>query len=56
MGLLDSLKSKMSGNKDKIKGGVEKGADVAADKVPDHADKIDKGADLAKDALDELDD
>lgn len=55
MGLLDDLKSKLPANKNKIKQGIDKGADMAADKVPDHADKIDKGADMAKDALDKLD-
>jgi len=56
MGILDSLKSKLSGNKDKIDQGVDKVADMAADKVPDQADKIDKGAEMAKDAVDKLDD
>lgn len=56
MGMFDSVKSKLSGNKDKIKQGIDKGADMAADKVPDHADKIDKGSDMAKDAVDKLDD
>jgi len=56
MGILDSLKAKMSGNKDKINEGVDKAADMAGDKVPDHADKIDKGAEMAKDAVDKLDD
>jgi len=56
MGILDSLKSKLSGNNDKVNQGVDTAADVAGDKVPDHADKIDKGADTAKDAIDKLDD
>jgi len=54
MGLFDSVKSKVAGNKDKVKQGI----DVAADKVDDHAgkhaDKVHKGAEAAKDAVDKL--
>ena len=57
MGLMDSIKGMFGGgNKQKAKDGVDKAADVISDKVPDHADKIDKGADLAKDAIDKLPD
>lgn len=56
MGILDSLKSKLSGNKAKIDDGIDKAADMAGDKAPEHADKIDKGADMAKDAVEKLDD
>jgi hypothetical protein len=54
MGLLDSLKSKLPANKGKIKQGIDKGADVVSDKAPEHADKIDQGAKVAKDATDKL--
>ena len=56
MGMFDSIKSKLSGNKSSVKQGIDKGADMAADKVPDHSDKIDKGSAAAKDAVDKLDD
>ncbi len=55
MGIMDSIKGLFGGgNKQKAKGGVDKAADVVSDKAPGHADKIDKGADLAKDAIDKL--
>ncbi|MBG7605511.1 MAG: antitoxin [Actinobacteria bacterium] len=54
MGLFDSLKSKLPANKGKIKQGIDKGADVVSDKAPEHADKIDQGAKVAKDATDKL--
>ena len=54
MGLLDSLKSQLHANKGKIKQGIDKGANAVSDKAPEHADKIDKGAKMAKDATDKL--
>lgn len=56
MGLLDSAKAKLSGNKDNVKKGIDKGADVVGDKAGAHADKVEKGADAAKDAVDKLPD
>ena len=56
MGLFDSMKSKLSGNKSSVKQGFDKGADVAADKAPEHADKIDQGSKMAKDAVDKIPD
>ena len=55
MGLLDKLKGLIRGNKKHIEAGIDKGADVVTDKLGDeHADKVDKGADMAKDAVEKL--
>jgi hypothetical protein len=54
MGLLDKLKSTLRGNKDKVGSAVDKAADVAASKAGKHADKIEAGAEKAKDALKKL--
>lgn len=57
MGLLDSIKGLTRGKKPQIKGGIDKGADVVGDKVgPEHADKVDKAAEMAKDVVDKLPD
>ncbi len=56
MGLLDTVKSKIGGNKDKVKGGIDKAADVVGDKAGAHADKVEQGAEMAKDQVDKLDD
>ncbi len=56
MGLMDSIKSKLGGNKTQIKQGVDKAADVVGGKAGAHADKVDKGAKMAKDAVDKLPD
>ena len=57
MGLMDSLKGMTKGKKPQIKGGVDKAADVVADKVGvQHADKVDKAANMAKGAVDKLPD
>lgn len=56
MGLLDTVKSKLSGNKTQVKGGIDKAADVVADKAGDHSDKVEQGAEVAKDAVDKLPD
>jgi MT0933-like antitoxin protein len=56
MGLMDTVKGWFGGNKEQMKAGVDKGADVIKDKVPEeHAGKVDQGADAAKDAIDKLD-
>jgi hypothetical protein len=55
MGLLDKLKGLLGGNKDKVKGGIDKVSDVVESKVGDkHAAKVDMAADKAKDAIDKL--
>jgi len=56
MGMFDSIKSKLSGNKPKAKEGVDKAADVIDDKAGAHADKVQQGAEVAKDEIDKLPD
>ena len=56
MGFMDSIKSKLGGNKAQVKQGVDKAADVVGDKAGDHADKVQQGAEAAKDAIDKLPD
>lgn len=55
MGLLDKLKGLLGGNKNKVKGGIDKVSNVVESKVGDkHAGKVDMAADKAKDAIDKL--
>lgn len=54
MGFIDTIKSKLGGSKNQAKQGVDKAADVVADKAGEHADKVDQGAEMAKDAIDKL--
>ncbi len=54
MGLFDSIKSKLGGNKTQVKQGIDKAADAIDDKAGDHADKVQQAADVAKDAVDKL--
>ena len=56
MGFMDSIKSKLGGNKSQAKQGVDKAADVIDDKAGEHADKVQQGAEMAKDAVDKLPD
>lgn len=56
MGLFDSIKAKLGGNKSQVKQGIDKGADVVDDKAGAHADKVQQGAETAKDAVDKLPD
>ncbi len=56
MGILDSIKSKLGGNKSQVKQGVDKAADVVEDKAGEHADKVQQGAEVVKDAVDKLPD
>jgi hypothetical protein len=56
MGLFDSIKSKFGGNKTQVKQGIDKAADVVGDKAGAHADKVQQGAEVAKDAVDKLPD
>ena len=55
MGFLDSAKKKLAGNKEQVKGGIDKAADAVKDQAGGHADKVDQGAEMAKDQVDELD-
>ena len=55
MSILDSLKGLLGGRKSEAKKGVDKAAGIADAKTGGkHADKIDKGADAAKDQIDRL--
>ena len=56
MGILDSIKSKLGGNKSQVKQGVDKAADAIDDKAGEHADKVQQGAEVVKDAVDKLPD
>jgi hypothetical protein len=56
MGIMDSIKSKLGGNKTQVKQGVDKAADAIDDKAGEHADKVQQGAEMAKDAIDKLPD
>jgi hypothetical protein len=56
MGIMDSIKGMFGGNKKQVKDGIDKGADVVADKAGDNADKVQQGAEMAKDAVDKLPD
>jgi MT0933-like antitoxin protein len=56
MGLFDSIKAKLGGNKSQVKQGIDKVADVVDDKAGDQADKVQQGAEMAKDAVDKLPD
>jgi hypothetical protein len=54
MGLMSKLKGLTKGRKGQVKEGIDKGADVIDDKLPAHADKVEKVADVAKSAVDKL--
>jgi hypothetical protein len=54
MGLFDSIKSMFGGNKSQMKEGVDKAADVVASKAGEHADKVEQGAEVVKDAIDKI--
>jgi hypothetical protein len=56
MGLFDTIKSKLGGNKTQVKQGIDKAADTVGDKAGEHADKVQQGAEMAKDAVDKLPD
>ena len=56
MGFMDKAKQAVSGNKSKVKQGIDKTADVVDDKAGTHADKVQQGAEMAKDQVDKLDD
>ena len=55
MGLLDKAKDLVSGNKDQVKDGIDKAADLVDEKTKNqHSDTIDGVAEKAKDAVDKL--
>ena len=56
MGLLDKAKGLLAGNKDKVKDGIDKAADLADDRTRNkHSETIDDVAGKAKDAIDKID-
>lgn len=55
MGLLDKIKGLLSGNKNAVKGGIDKVADVVESKTPDSVDdKVEAAAEKAKDVIDNV--
>ena len=53
MGLLDKIKDLLGGNKDSVKGGIDKAAEVVASKTPDSIDdKVEMASEKAKDVVD----
>jgi hypothetical protein len=55
MGLMDTIKGWFGGNKDTVKGGVDKAGDVVDDKSGGKfVGQVDKGQDMAKDAVDTI--
>lgn len=57
MGILDRIKGLVSGNKGKVKQGVDTAAEQAKKVVPDdHDAKVDQAADAVEDAIDKLPD
>lgn len=56
MGLLDKARNLLSGNKDKVKDGIDKAADLVDDKTGNkHSKHIDTAAEKAKEAVEKLD-
>ena len=57
MGLLDSIKGLIKGNKKTIDQGIDKAAQMVQEKTPDQVDgAVQQAAEAAKDAVDKLDD
>jgi hypothetical protein len=55
MGIFDKAKDLIGDHEEAIKDGVDKAADVVADKVGEgHADKVEQGAEKLKDVIDGL--
>jgi len=54
MGLFDTVKSKLAGNKTEVKQGVDKAADAIDDKAGAHGDKVQQGSEAVKDQVDKL--
>jgi MT0933-like antitoxin protein len=56
MGFTDKIKGLIGGNKEAVKDGVDKAADVVESKTPDSVDaQVEKGADALKDVVDKID-
>ncbi|MEY4340443.1 MAG: hypothetical protein RLZ14_2293 [Actinomycetota bacterium] len=56
MGLLDSIKGLIGGNKKAIQDGIDKAVELVQSKTPDNIDgQVAKGAEMAKGLLDQLD-
>ena len=56
MGFTDKIKGLIGGNKETIKTGVDKAADLVQTKTPDSVDaQVEKGADVVKDVVDKID-
>ncbi|MFM7687032.1 MAG: antitoxin [Actinomycetota bacterium] len=57
MGLLDTIKGLVKGNKKTITEGVDKAADLIQSKTSDDVDaQVEKGAGVVKDLVEKLDD
>jgi hypothetical protein len=57
MGLFDSIKGLIKGNKKTIDQGIDKAAELVQQKTPDQIDgAVKQAADAAKDAVDKIDD
>jgi MT0933-like antitoxin protein len=57
MGLMDTVKGWFGGNKDKVKGGIDKTGDVVDDKTGGKfTGQVDTAQDTAKDAVDKIGD
>lgn len=55
MGLLDKIKGLLKGNKNAVKGGIDKVADVVESKTPDSVDdKVEAAAEKVKDVIDNV--
>lgn len=53
MGLMDKIKGLLGANKDAVRGGIDKVADVVESKTPDSIDdKVEMAADKVKDVVD----
>jgi hypothetical protein len=56
MGLMDSIKGVVGGNKKTITDAVDKGADLVESKTPDSIDPhVEKGAEAVKDIVNKVD-
>jgi MT0933-like antitoxin protein len=52
MGIFDRAKDALSGNEDKIEAAIDKAGDLIDEKTGDkYTEQVDKGQDMAKDAL-----
>ena len=56
MGLLDKVKGLVGGNKNAVKGGIDKVNDVVESRTPDSVDaQVTAAAEKAKDSIDKID-